>query len=142
MWVKNELLVIRILVYFNLSLLDVLIKHQRKFNFPYLFSTLKYSYQVNILFIFFSWQSSSTSFIIFRVRAKALFHLAQCICSVNDVIKSMVKKLLTTPITNGSMNNCSPTDISLTISKCWLFCIFLQCFPLNFQKFFINSLED
>ncbi|CAB4010599.1 condensin-2 complex subunit D3 isoform X2, partial [Paramuricea clavata] len=37
------------------------------------------------------------------VRAKALCHLAQCICSANDVITAAVKKLLTMPLTNGSM---------------------------------------
>ena len=38
-----------------------------------------------------------------RVRAKALCHLAQCICSQNDVITAAVKNLLTMSLSNGSM---------------------------------------
>jgi hypothetical protein len=43
------------------------------------------------------------SLFLLRVRAKALCHLAQCICSANDVITAAAKKLLTMPLTNGSM---------------------------------------
>ncbi|XP_028399882.1 condensin-2 complex subunit D3-like [Dendronephthya gigantea] len=47
------------------------------------------------------------------VRAKALCHLAQCICSENDAITAAVKKLLTMTLTNGSMEEHSSSGLAV-----------------------------